>query len=226
MAIRPEELSVTAGRGGARPLAGAAVLALLLTAGCTALDPFVANGDVPPGGAVYQVIATWKNEVVFAPDPAHAGTPAPGLAGRMYLFGPQVDFPLQGDGNVVVDLYNETGDKPALLEEWRFDHDTLQRLLRKDVIGWGYTLFLPWGTYKPDVQQVRLRLCYQPPGGSPLYAESAVMTLNAPGLTGGQVETHSQPAVPGPLPPAAPAPAQAAAVNPAPLQMARFPLPR
>jgi hypothetical protein len=219
MAARPEELSAWAGRGGR--LARAAVLALLLTAGCTALDPFVAvGGGGPPGGAVYQVVATWKNEVVFAPDPTHAGAPTPGLAGRLYLFGPQIDFPLQGDGNVVVDLYDETSGKPVLLEEWRFDRDTLQKLLREDMIGWGYTLFLPWGTYKADIKQVRLKLCYQAPGGSPLYAENAIMTLNA----GGAGEAQGQAAA-APRTPAAAATVPGTTGNPAPPQPARFRVP-
>ena len=113
MAVRAEELMSGAGlqpAGPGRQVANlpharawlpALALALILTAGCTTLDPFVASGDGPPGGAVYQVVATWRNEVIFAPDPTHAGAPTPGLAGRMYLFGPQIDFPVQGDGGVV-----------------------------------------------------------------------------------------------------------------------------
>jgi hypothetical protein len=235
MGSGPEELTSAAGCQPAGPrrrvgnlphgLAAAAVLALLLTAGCSVLDPFVAGGDAPPGGAVYQVVATWKNEVAFAPDPSHAGAPTPGLAGRLYLFGPQIDFPLQGDGNVVVDLYDETSGKSVLLEEWRFDRDTLQKLLRKDMIGWGYTLFLPWGTYKPDVKQVRLKLCYQPPGGSPLYADNPVMTLNAAGAPSSPAGDQA-PAAAAPRPPAATLPAQAAAATPAPLQVTRFPIMR
>jgi hypothetical protein len=235
MAARPEEVSDGPRPGGTgvppagsarqasrlpHGLAGVAVLALLLSAGCTALDPFVSGGNGPPAGAVYQVVATWNNQVAYAPDPAHGGAPTPGLAGRMYLFGPQIDFPLQGDGSVVVDLYDETGDKPVMLEEWRFDHDTLRRLLREDMIGWGYTLFLPWGTYKADVKRVRLRLCYQPASGSPLYAENAPMTLNG-------ADTPGQAAAAGPKPAAAAsAAAPGPAVGQAPLQTARFPVGR
>jgi hypothetical protein len=236
MATRPEEVMATAGRGGARALAAAAVLALLLTAGCTALDSFVAGGDGPPTGAVYQVVATWNNKVAYSPDPTHGGAPMPGLAGRLYLFGPQIDFPVKADGSVVVDLYDETSGKPVMLEEWRFDRDTLQKLLREDMIGWGYTMFLPWGTCKADVKQVRLRLCYQPASGSPLYAESALMTLNAADASPGG---EGQAAAPAQKPPAATAAAPAAAPTPrplaaapapasaaAPLQVARFPLAR
>src|SRR5262249_41445546 len=61
---------------------------------------------------------------------------------------------------------------------WRIDQDTLQRLLRRDMIGWGYTLFLPWGTYKPEITQVHLKVRYEPAHGTPVYSESSSMTLN------------------------------------------------
>src|SRR5262249_19841415 len=58
--------------------------------------------------------------------------------------------------------------------------DTLRRLLKKDRIGWGYTLFLPWSTYRPEVTQVRLRVCYQPAQGSPIYAAESSTSLTSP----------------------------------------------
>jgi hypothetical protein len=167
---------------------------LLLVTGCTCLDSFTCHDDAPPTGAVYQVVATWNNRVVVAPDPVHGGASTPGLAGRVYLFGPQVDFPLEGDGSFVVDLYDDSGAKPVLREEWRFDRETLQKLLRKDMVGWGYTVFLPWGTYKPDAQQVRLQVCYQPAKGTPLYAEGAKITLNKGSPDDVVVRTQSAPA--------------------------------
>jgi hypothetical protein len=163
----------------ARLAACCLLLALLLTSGCVSLGSYLSPGG-PPKGAVCQVVATWNSKVVTADDPVHGGTPTPGLAGRVYLFGPQIDFPLVGDGGLVVDLYDQTNGKPVMLEEWRFDAATLGRLLRKDMIGWGYTVFLPWGTYRPDILRVRLKVRYEPPGGAaPIYAESSPITLNA-----------------------------------------------
>ena len=68
-------------------------------------------------------------------------------------------------------------DNPAPLEEWRFDRETLQRLYKRDAVGGGYTLFLPWGTYKSEITQVRLRLRYEPTKGTPLYNESSTLVL-------------------------------------------------
>jgi hypothetical protein len=168
----------------------AALLASFVAAllpGCVGIDSFVAKTEAPPAGKPCQIVATWNKEVVFAPDPANGGRPTPGLTGRLYLFGPQVDFPLVGKGTLKVELYRI--DAPAdgspadvqtkLLEEWRIDKDTLSRLLRKDTIGWGYSLFLPWGTYKPEINHVRLKVCYDPgDGGAPLYTESLTVTLS------------------------------------------------
>jgi len=154
----------------------------VVLAGCVSTSSFVHVGDDKPTGNACHVVATWSPEVAFAPDPAHGGTPGPGLVGRMYLFGPEIDYPLVGDGSLVVDLFTDTPGTPANkdvpLEEWRIDKDTLKRLQRRDAIGWGYTLFLPWGTYRPEVTQVRLRLRYEPANGSPLYVESSPLALN------------------------------------------------
>jgi hypothetical protein len=135
-----------------------------------------------PAPAVCQVAVNWVNKVVFAPDTVHGGVPTPGLAGRLYLFGPEVSFPLVGDGSVVVDLYDDTpvasGGQARLLEKWVLNAQTLGRLQRRDMIGEGYTLFLPWGSYRPDITQVHLMVCYTPARGNPLYAPSSSITLN------------------------------------------------
>jgi hypothetical protein len=171
-----------------RAMAGSALwwalLCLAPACGCTSLEAFTAKTDCPPVGPAFRVVATWNNEVIFAPDPTRNGAENPGLAGRVYLFGPEISYPLGGDGAIMVDLYDETapGSKtnPVMLEHWTFDKETLKLLQRKDMIGWGYTLFLPWGTYKPEIRQVRLQLCYQPEKGTPLYTESTRLTLTRP----------------------------------------------
>jgi hypothetical protein len=162
------------------------VAGVLLAAGCVSTSSFLTSTDAPPKGPVCQIAATWNNEVVFTADPTHGGQPTPGIAGRVYLFGPNL-WPTAGDGTIVVDLYDESkateNDSGVLVEEWRFDKVTLQQLLRRDPIGWGYTLFLPWGTYKEDLPSlpVHFRVRYEATsGGAPLFTEGATMTLNNP----------------------------------------------
>jgi hypothetical protein len=202
-------------------------LALLLAGGCAPMDAFVGGGDVPPVGPVHQVVATWHNEVVFAPDPVHGGAQTPGLAGRLYLFGPEIKEPLAGGGSVVVDVFDDRGDKPVMLEEWRLDPDTLRQLQRKDMIGWGYTLFLPWGTYKPDIKQVHLRLCYQPAKGAPLYTESSRISLGGGSPVTSVATSKPVPTTPGIRPPtAAELVARTGTADTGGVQVSRFPLSR
>jgi hypothetical protein len=156
------------------------------------MDSFVLEAGMPPGPQpAAQVIAMWCNQVATTPDPAHNGEPVKGLAGRVYLFGPNIDCPVTGDGSLVIDLFvapidhGPPAQPPAPLEEWRFDRDTLHRLLRRDAVGWGYTVFLPWSTYRPDINQVYLKVRYDPRTGAPLYGAIARITLNRDGVQSG-----------------------------------------
>jgi hypothetical protein len=157
-------------------------LVLASLAGCLPGNYLLPLHEEAPTGDVCQVVATWNNQVARTPDPANGGKSTPGLVGRLYLFGPSLDYPMSGDGSVVIDLYDDTHkgpDKPQIpLERWQLDKDTLHRLLRKDPIGWGYTLFLPWGTYKPELMKIHMNIRYNPPHGFPIYSEGAPITLN------------------------------------------------
>ena len=189
------------------------VPAMLLAQGCTTLPvDKEAQAKKPAkhvrkihkaGRMPCQLVSTWKNEVVHVADPVHGGAPIPGLAGRFYLFGEEVDTPIEAEGNLTVDLYDLTkgpGGQPVLLENWQLDPVTLKKLKRKDPVGEGYTLFLPWGTYRPDITRVQLKLKYDAGGEFPLFGDTGPLTLNseiniqqsrhtmAPGA-GGQLQT-------------------------------------
>jgi hypothetical protein len=159
--------------------------AVALTTGCVTLPTIGSLKDRKPHGEICQAVATWQREVVFSPDPTRGGARTPGVAGRLYLFGQEIKEPLIAEGHVVVDLYDETGlaqGKPSvLLEQWRLDNATLKQLERRDAIGWGYNLYLPWGTYRPDIAQVRLRTRYEEPGSPPIYAEGPPIMLKGNG---------------------------------------------
>jgi hypothetical protein len=162
-------------------------VAQCLLFGCVHL-PKTSSDDAMPHGAVCQVVATWNHQVVFAPDPVHGGAEAPGLVGRLYLFGPEISYPLIEDGSVIVDLFDDTkpatDGPPVPLEEWRIDPGTLKRLAKHDMIGWGYTLFLPWGTYRPEINQIHLKLRYASAKGTPLYSDSGRLSLDRPSMPG------------------------------------------
>ena len=153
-----------------------------------ASDSFVLPGKSQPAVPACQVLVTWiPGSHLHARSLRMEASCGPGLAGRIYLYGEQIDCPLVTDGSLVVSLYNALSgpefDKGPPLEEWRIDKDTLKRLQRRDAVRWGYTIFLPWGTYKPELSQVQLRVRFEPVKGTPLYAESSTLVLQkrAPG---------------------------------------------
>lgn len=180
------------------------LLCLVFLGGCVTVERPPLWIDGPPTGAPCHVVTTWKNQVYFAPDPTRNGEPSPGLVGRIYLFGKEVSYPIACQGAATVDLYDCTpvpGRGPVLLEQWRIDKDTLARLLHKDGIGWGYTLFLPWGTYRPDLRNIQLRLRFEQPAAYPIYAEICQVTLqddSRPALAGmpSTPRTPAPPALP------------------------------
>jgi hypothetical protein len=159
-------------------------LCVFLT-GCTGTGSFLQWSEQPkPYGEPCRVVAAWNPAVVYTPDPVHDGTPNPGLAGRIYLFGPEIGCPMLGNGSLGISLFEDgpcgLGNSTTPLEEWHFDADTLKRLEHKDPVGWGYTVFLPWGTYKPGITRIHLKVRYDPPHGFPIFAASAPMTLVDP----------------------------------------------
>ena len=153
---------------------------LLLSSGCVTTQSWVNNAE--PASGICQVHTYWESRIQVTQDVVNGGRPLPGLAGRLYLFGPEIKFPEKGDGTVVVDLFDvsnsQPGAQPKHTEHWQFDAGNLKLLLRKDKIGWGYTLFLPWPNYTPDIQRVQLNVCYTPAKGNPLYAPPSTISLH------------------------------------------------
>ena len=159
---------------------------LVLACGCVGVDTYpIGLAATPAVGVPCQVVATWQPQVYIPQDPARNGADTPTLVGRVYLFGPEIKYPMPGDGALVVDLYEGAvtpGAAAVPLEEFRYDAVTLRKFLRRDVIGWGYTVPFMWSTYRPNITRVQLKVRYEPTKGTPLYAESASMAIDNPGL--------------------------------------------
>ena len=158
-------------------------LAGFLAAGC--VNPVTLK--VPPLTAsmrpdTSRMLVRWNNSVAVAPDPVHGGRSQPGLMGRVYFFGPDMAVPREGDGTLTVELSDPSqrgpDGGPKVLEKWIIQPADFQRMKRPDMIGTGYSLFLPWGTYRPDLRQVHMRTGFQPKaGGPPLYSNSGLLKL-------------------------------------------------
>lgn len=137
-----------------------------------------------PSGPVVAVInPIWESRVIFAEDSVNRGAPLAGLACRLYFLSPELT-PLLCEGKIQVQLSEKPtdGQQTRVLEQWNIDKDTLKRLARKDIFGWGYTLFLPWQTYRKDIELVQMHVAFLPENGaSPVYAPPAVVTLGNEG---------------------------------------------
>ena len=161
-------------RVGARRGFSLAALLLTLASGC------VSSGQVTPDPGisspqVSQVVGMWNNQVLAGVDPAHNGAPMYGLAGRVFLFSPGMRENLIADGNLVVEMWATLPEQPqgppVRLESWEIKKELLNgACLRKDIGGQGYTLNLPWPSYRPDLSQVhcgfvtsRRRVCRSTP---------------------------------------------------------------
>jgi hypothetical protein len=181
--------------------ASVAAAMLILTCGCVGIDGnSLCESGPPAAGSPCQVAATWQPQIYITHDPARNGADTPTLVGRVYLFGPEIKYSMPGDGALVVDLYEgavATGAPAVPLEEYRYDPAALRKLLRRDAIGWGYTVPFMWSTYRPDVTRVQMKVRYEPVKGTPLYAENASMAIENPGLplTGPVVSQSAKPAL-------------------------------
>ncbi|MEZ6143148.1 MAG: hypothetical protein R3B84_21500 [Zavarzinella sp.] len=140
---------------------------------------FVAGAERPDQAA--RVSVAWNNKVIYAPDPTRGGEDQPGLLARVYVFGVDETAPLRGNGSFVIDLFDQSpkgGSSARLLEQWRIDAATASRFLRRDLIGEGYTLFLPWSTYHVDITRVNMIVRYTDLENRSLLAQPEVLNID------------------------------------------------
>jgi len=170
-------------------------LVLALASGCAGVDQLIAANHAAekPATPVARVVAMWNNQVITGVDPAHGAAPMYGLAGRVYLY--PVDFKenLTADGKLVVELYAVPPEQPQAppvkMESWELKKDILNSINRRtDGVGEGYSLSLPWPSYRPEIAQVQMRVIYVPEKGLPVIDQSPV-ALNS-GLVGSPVVTN------------------------------------
>jgi hypothetical protein len=101
--------------------------------------------------------------VCFAPN-TQTGTQVPGILGRVWLYTAAGKSPVDPPGTIdasIVDVTPaESGGSPVTLAYYRFNPTELEQLKRKDLLGVGYSLFLPLKSYRSDVKHVRIQLTF------------------------------------------------------------------
>lgn len=175
---------------GRRLLAGIGLVFLALP-GCMNFSEWTAAKDTAPVGPIHSVHSTWEPFIVTAEDTQNNGAPLPGLAGRVLMFGENLGYPRRGNGKIDVAVFDISTGKETYVDGWTFDKVTLnQKLLRKDAIGWGYTLFLPSDKLRPELARVKITVRYVPESGVPLFAPPATVTLRNDGRP--TIQQHTQ----------------------------------
>jgi hypothetical protein len=139
--------------------------------------------DVPQGEQVDAVEAFWLNQLFLTQDVANQRKALPGLAGRVYPGNKAAKKMVEMDGLLAVQLLDMTNaesvEQPPSVAQWTFDAVSLKALWREDRFGWGYSLFLPFKEYGPNIRKVQLHLVYVPKhGGQPIHNTSDVMALD------------------------------------------------
>jgi hypothetical protein len=119
------------------------------------------------------------------------------LSGRVYLFDQPDGQPILAQGGLVVSVFDDrprtdSDGNPVPLQIWMVTTETLKLGQSKDTIGWGYTLDLPWDTFRRDIGEVRFLVRFEPPKDakdqSPLSVDSGPVRLknNGDKATGNQ----------------------------------------
>ncbi len=164
--------------------------ALLLLSGCMSVQFHKPQwqwpwSDGPCVGDVAQVAAIWADGVVTQADPSQGGKPTPGFSGRIYLLSPGLGETLAANGRIVIFLYDDAQPpttEPIPRERWEIDEINLAKVLKKDAVGWGYNVWLPWTTIRSDVRNITLVVHYRPNNGQELYSSPLSMRVNANGI--------------------------------------------
>lgn len=136
--------------------------------------------DAPRSGEVSQVLVIWADGLVTQPDPA-SGLPVPGFAGKVYLLDATGSGSFRADGTIVVHQYDDAqppNQEPVVPREvWNVDEDNLKRLAKKDGVGWGYPLFLPWNNFRVPARNVTLMVQYKPNKGREAWSSPSRLTI-------------------------------------------------
>lgn len=139
--------------------------------------------DTAGGETGYELFTMWNNQIHVTQDTENGFRPLPGLAGRFLIFRKGSDQAADAAGEVLVMIHDMSkpapGVAPPLLTHCRFDPIALKQLKRKQKDGDGYTLFIPWENYRPDLTTVQIQLIFYPKGGQPIHATPELVRLQS-----------------------------------------------
>jgi hypothetical protein len=156
----------------------ASVLLLASFAGCCCTQSSKRDLEPPP---VQGVLVYWDKNLYGTQDPTRQGVTIPGLAGRLWVQGEDPRQMLEAKGLVFAELYDMTptrdGGSPKKVAEITYDTAALKKVHSHDMLGEGYTIFVPFEAYRPEVTEVMLKLFYQEENGQRHYGTPELVKL-------------------------------------------------
>lgn len=160
-----------------RMLMGLAVGLMLFSGsvGCQSMNFSAPWAESAPIGCPNEVVAIWQDGVDVQLDANHGGMPIPGFAGRIVFMqsnNGQSGQSVLVNGPVKILLYDDrpVQGPPEPLETWTILPEHLSLLVKKDMMGWGYSIWLPWNTYRKDIQNVKMMVEYVDSTGNKLLS--------------------------------------------------------
>ena len=170
-----------------RMLLGMIAGALLLTPnlGCQSLTSTSFSSlweESGPVGKPTEIGAIWQDGVDVQLDAQHGGMPIAGFAGRIFFMQSNKGQPAQTvliNSPLQIMLFDDkpVQGPPVPLETWTIKPEHLQLLVKKDMTGWGYSVWLPWNTYNPSIRSVTMTVQYTNPDGTKLQGEPTVIQI-------------------------------------------------
>jgi len=144
--------------------------------------PVVPNMAPAKPGEAARLTAAFNNKVVYAPDPTRGGALFPGVLGRVYIFSTDEAVPIAPPGELLAELWDNSpavnGGQPLLLEAWKIDPESFAKFRKRDIVGEGYSLFLPWSTYTIDIKQVNMIVRFTGTDGRVLISPPEALAMD------------------------------------------------
>jgi len=188
-----------------RTLWQTALLSLLLTTGCQSLSDtdftsWMGLDEKAPTGKPQELVAIWQEGVDVQLDPNHGGVPVPGFSGRVVFHQLQNGKPGRSvavNGTLLISFFEDKPFQgpPQPMETWTILPEHLPMLMKKDLSGWGYALWLPWNSFNPNVRGGRLIVQYTSKDGEVLRSDPVQIQIvdhNRGGLPKPQLTIQEQ----------------------------------
>lgn len=139
-----------------------------------------------PLGQPTELIAFWQDGVDVQLMAHQGGMPSPGFAGRVIFQQQKPGKPAETvavNGTLIVRMFEDKplqGGQLQPLETWTILPEHLPMMMRKDLSGWGYSLWLPWNTYNNTLRNVRMTVEYQGNDGTRLVGTPMQIQIQDP----------------------------------------------